>query len=224
MRSAFVRLILACLLLGASTACQSVQLATKGAWSGYIVPVNLYDGHATYRAAEIRIVDGPEIPVGAFGTPHFRAILDDPGQYDAPEGFNPVLTDERNQPLDLSALSSVGLVRVEGLGGGGVALSADQKKLLYVALYDPAPPPHSPSGIGLRPSATIQVTRITDSKGRRIIWGRVTEPDTANTIPPPKLAWHDVHWLRAHLLGLVVRSGDDNWRVSVGGLCTTEPL
>ena len=147
----------------------------EGAWSGYVVPVNLYDGQATYRAAEIKILDGPENPVGAFGTPHFRAILDDPGTIQrVPESFNPVLTDERNQPLDLSALSSVGLVRVRRFGRRwGAVVMLTGKSYCMSHFMIPAPPPHSPSGIGLRPSATIQVTRITDAKGRRIKWVRV---------------------------------------------------
>ena len=82
--------------------------------------VNLYDGQATYRAVEIKIVDGPEIPVVPLGRPILEPFWTTLAQYNAPESFNPVLTDERNQPLDLSALSSVGLVPFEGLGGGGV--------------------------------------------------------------------------------------------------------
>ena len=49
--------------------------------------------------------------------------------------------------------------------------------------------------------------------------GKDPHVTTANTIPPPKLAWHDVHWLqvRSLLAHRCNEAQDDNWRVRAGG-------
>jgi hypothetical protein len=44
----------------------------------------------------------------------------------------------------------------------------------------------------------------------------LAQPDITSATPPPKIAWHDPSWLPAHLLGIVVRTGKDSWRVVAG--------
>ncbi len=202
---------LAFLFLATVAGCATMPQKMDGKWTGYVSVVDVYDGQTAYRAAALRIVDAPD-------TPYVTRFITDEAEYDEPfESDTPVLTDEEGRLLSPSGLTSCGLIRVKGwVGGFGFqAAATNGDKPLYLAYYDPAPPPRNWWGIGRRATA-IRVTRIKDAKGRSIHWSLVEKPDASNAAPAPNVPWHDSEWLKAHLLGVVQRVGAGNWLVTAG--------